>query len=83
MRISHVFGTSKIWIFDVAFLFLISFGSIHHPRTFIPRQNCPCINMVYNGVDPNNNLGKFTHVKDFLTLTYPPISIFEWYHNFG
>ena len=35
----------------------IPFGSSYHARTFIPRRNHLSINMVFNGNDPNNNLG--------------------------
>lgn len=40
----------------MAFLFSISFGSINHATTFIPMQDRPSINMVQNGIDPNNDL---------------------------
>jgi hypothetical protein len=54
MRNSHFFYTNTVWVLT-AFLFSIPFGFIYHDRAFIPRQNRPSINMVYNGVDPNNN----------------------------
>ena len=47
----------------MVFAFLISFRSIYHARSFIPRENHLNINLVYYGVDPNDN-------KDSLTLTY-------------
>ena len=35
-------------VFENLFVFLIPFGSIYHDssKTFIPRQNCPCGNIV-------------------------------------
>ena len=46
MKISHLFILLGYGYTQQYFLYSISFGSIHHARTSIPRQNHPCINMV-------------------------------------
>ena len=45
-------------------LLFIPFRSIYRARAFIPRKNCPNVNMNWNGIDPNNNLGtqRFSHL---------------------
>jgi hypothetical protein len=56
----------RVWMFDFSFFdwFLIPLGSKYHAEIFIPRSNHPSINMVWNGINPNNNSGiqRFSHL---------------------
>ena len=53
----------------MVFLFLIPYMSTYYAKSFIPRQIWPSINVVYNGIDPNNNLD----IQRFFHLHIPTI----------
>ena len=54
MRISH-FIIPVGYGYLTVFLFSIHLGQYTMQKNFIPRQNGPSINMVYKGIEPNNN----------------------------
>ena len=57
MRFSLLFYTSRVWVFYGIFDISISFVVIYHVIIFIPWYSCPNVYVVFNGIDPINNLG--------------------------
>lgn len=75
-----ILDTTMVLVFD-SILLSMPLGSIYHARTFMPRQRHLNINMVENGVEPNN----ISDIIDFVILTYPPnviiwLELQIWYH---
>ena len=64
------FDTSRIWLFDDIYGFNLIRACMYHARTFIPRQNCPRINTVQNGIDPNNRAGDSWHSSKIIHPSY-------------
>lgn len=56
LRILH-FGLLVGYGYLTEFLFSIPLRCIYHARTFKCRQNHHSMNMIQNGMDPNNNSG--------------------------
>ena len=49
IRISHFFDTNRVSISDGIFVSDIIWVYMHYARSFIPKQNHPSINIVWNG----------------------------------
>lgn len=48
-----ILDSTMVLVFD-NILFSMPLSSIYHAKTFIPIQSCPNLNVIENGVDPNN-----------------------------
>lgn len=63
MSISHILKSVEYKYLRV-YLYSKSFGPIYHARTFISKPNYHSVYMVWNDIEPKDNLG----IKIFLQL---------------